>query len=88
MQQVFRDYILTNFPEIKEVYEYGVNARDCEKPCVIIQSMKDIDLTKSVGYSRIINMYVVYERTSFNDLDDMCLRLIKSLDKTSLGNEE
>ena len=78
MQQVFRDYILTNFPEIKEVYEYGVNARDCEKPCVIIQSMKDIDLTKSVGYSRIINMYVVYERTSFNALDDMCLRLIKS----------
>ena len=60
MQQVFRDYILTNFPEIKEVYEYGVNARDCEKPCVIIQSMKDIDLTKSVGYSRTLALPKTY----------------------------
>lgn len=88
MQKALRLYILKNFPEIQEVYEYGVSPRDCKKPCVIIQSMKDVDLEKAAGYSRIINMYVISERTSFNKLDNLCQNIIHSLDKTTIEGEK
>ena len=82
-----RKYILANFPEIKEVYEYGVNPRDCAKPCVIVQTMKDVDYQKAAGYTRIINMYVLMDRTSFCKLDDLCMRIKQSIDKKTIGEE-
>ena len=87
MHKEIRKYILDNFPQIKEVYQYGVNPRDCEKPCVIIQTVKDIDLQKGAGYSRLINMYVLMDRTSFDTLDILCTDLIDSIDKTTIDSD-
>ena len=72
MHKEVRKYMLDHFPQTKEVYQDGANRRDCEKPCVIIQTVKDIDLQKGAGYSRLINMYVLMDRTSFDALDLLC----------------
>lgn len=84
MREAIREKLLSQIPELKEVYEPHAASANAQKPYVVVRQGVDVEDTPWTGFRRIIEVWPYVKRTAFKDVDTLAEKVIAVLDKQLL----
>ncbi|AIY78872.1 hypothetical protein U728_823 [Clostridium botulinum 202F] len=84
MRYGIRERLLQSIPELKGCYEPNIPEKQTIKPYAIILQNDDTKNNQAVGFKRTIEIYIYNERTSFNYVDTLMGKVIKTLNMQTI----
>ncbi|MCJ8173228.1 hypothetical protein [Clostridium botulinum] len=80
MRAGIRQKLIDSIPELKDCYEPTVPSKDTVKPYAVILQGSDDEQNNPTSFKRTIEIWLYEKRTTFQKLDALSEKVIKSLD--------
>ncbi|KEH84596.1 hypothetical protein [Clostridium novyi] len=80
MRAGIRQKLIDSIPELKDCYEPTIPGKDTPKPYAVILQGSDDEQNNPTSFKRTIEIWLYEKRTTFQKLDTLSEKVIKSLD--------
>lgn len=87
MRAGIRQKLLDSIPELKDCYEPTVPSKDTLKPYAVILQGSDDEQNNPTSFKRTIEIWLYEKRTTFQKLDSLSEKVIKSLDLQTIEDK-
>ena len=84
MRDAIRNKLVTDIPEINDVYEPHAAERKSQNPYIVLRQGVETEESEWAGFRRIIEVWPYVERTSFNRVDELYTKIGVALDRQFL----
>lgn len=86
MRVGIRKKLIDSIPELKNCYEPTVPSKDTPKPYAVILQGSDDEQNNPTSFKRTIEIWLYEKRTTFQKLDALSEKVIKTLDLQTIEN--